>query len=172
MKYTSIVLSCVQTHGCGYEVAGQDILVDMEMSSCTSAYHFEGDVSDCKIVFVWKVSLSDFITGVTMMNIQYYTNSKILGLHVTLRDLHTRNPIFSCFFQAQHVFPEADYNTLTFRVLNPVNPLFLFISESSPSPSCFHKFLTFSGLGKVLQGWANMTGVAKRCCRSVSTQKW
>jgi len=103
------------------ERADQDILVDMEMSSYTSAWQLQGDVRDCKTAFVWKGAPSDFVIAVIMMNILYSTNLKLLGPQVItaiwkslkIRSLHARIPIFFLFsfFQVLYVYAKPDYDT-------------------------------------------------------------
>jgi len=72
----------VLTDGWVCERADQDILVDMEMSSCTSAWQLQGDVRDCKTAFIWKGVPTHFVIAVIMMNIMYSMNLKLLGPQV------------------------------------------------------------------------------------------
>ena len=93
------------TDGWVCELADQDILVDKEMSSHTSAWQLQGDVRDFKTAFKWKGFPSDFVIAIIMMNILYSTNLKLLFSYTQIpknkQSACTYSSIFLCvlFFQ-------------------------------------------------------------------------
>jgi uncharacterized membrane protein SpoIIM required for sporulation len=82
------------------ERADQDILVDMEMSSYTSAWHLPSDVRDWKTAFVWKEVPSGFIIAVIAMKIPYPINLSVRSTR-HYRDMQIRKnmkSVCACLF--------------------------------------------------------------------------